>query len=63
MLLFRTHYIEYLVSVISKNKIDPISILDIADVLQELRRRGREFPPRPERCTEFQYKLLCAKVE
>lgn len=58
----RVHYIEYLVGLIGKHKLDPISILDLCEVTQELRRRGIALPERPQSCSEYQYKLICAKV-
>lgn len=62
LVVCRLHYIEYLVGLIGRHKLDPISILDLAEVSQELRRRGKELPERPASCTEHQYRNICAKV-
>lgn len=42
----RPHFVEYLVSVVCKAKIDPLPILDLTDCVQELRRRGLALPDR-----------------
>ncbi|GLG99758.1 Potential E3 ubiquitin-protein ligase ariadne-1 [Gryllus bimaculatus] len=58
----RPHYIEYLVDLISRNKLDPISIFDLVDVQQELKRRGKALPARPINSTDEQYRIICSKV-
>ncbi|CAH0557576.1 unnamed protein product [Brassicogethes aeneus] len=60
--LCRQHYVEYLVGLIGRHKVDPISILDLAEITQELRRRGKQLPERPASCMEFEYKRICAKI-
>ncbi|XP_067001542.2 uncharacterized protein LUBEL isoform X6 [Anabrus simplex] len=60
--LCRLHYIEYLVELITRHKLDPISIFDLVDVQQELRRRGKALPAREASTTDDQYRILCAKV-
>ncbi|XP_049852722.1 E3 ubiquitin-protein ligase lubel isoform X9 [Schistocerca gregaria] len=60
--LCRPHYIEYLVGLVVRNKVDPVSIFDVVDVVQELRRRGKPLPPRAEGATDNQYRQLCAKI-
>lgn len=59
---YRLHYIEYLVGLIGKHKVDPISILDLVEVTQELRRRGRAIADRPAGHSEYQYRVMLSKV-
>lgn len=59
---YRQHYVEYLVSEISKAKIDPLPILDLTDCVQELRRRGIALPERGPWDTDEIYKVMCAEV-
>lgn len=59
---FRTHYVEYLVSTVSKAKIDPLPILDLPDCVQELRRRGIALPERGPWDTDVIYREMCQKV-
>jgi hypothetical protein len=58
----RLHYIEYLVGLIARHKVDPISIFDLTDVQQELRRRGMTLPAKGANTTDDEYRILCAKV-
>lgn len=58
----RTHYVEYLVSTVSKAKIDPLPILDLPDCVQELRRRGIALPERGPWDTDVIYREMCQKV-
>lgn len=58
----RLHYIEYLVGLIGRHKLDPVTILDLVEVSQEIRRRGRTLPDRPDSCSDQQYHSMCAKV-
>ncbi|KAK5645795.1 hypothetical protein RI129_004259 [Pyrocoelia pectoralis] len=60
--LCRLHYIEYLVGLISRYKLDPVTILDLVEVSQEIRRRGRELPDRPDSCSNQEYYNICAKI-
>ncbi|XP_044726520.1 E3 ubiquitin-protein ligase lubel isoform X1 [Chrysoperla carnea] len=60
--LCRTHYIEYLVTIIGRNKLDPISIFDINEICQELRRRGKTLPERGPYDTDPIYRTMCAQV-
>ncbi|KDR18370.1 RING finger protein 31 [Zootermopsis nevadensis] len=60
--LCRLHYIEYLVGLIARHKVDPISIFDLTDVQQELRRRGMALPAKEANTTDDEYRILCAKV-
>lgn len=59
---FRTHYIEYLVKLIAQNKLDPVTILDLTEAQQELRRRGKALPIRASNLSDQDYLTLCAKV-
>ena len=56
------HYVEYLVGVVAKSKIDPLPILDLTDCVQELRRRGIPLPERGPWDTDEIYKGMCAEV-
>ncbi|XP_069698159.1 uncharacterized protein LUBEL isoform X1 [Periplaneta americana] len=60
--LCRLHYIEYLVGLITRYKVDPISVFDLTDVQQELRRRGMALPARGANTTDDDYRILCIKV-
>ncbi|XP_044752367.1 E3 ubiquitin-protein ligase lubel isoform X2 [Coccinella septempunctata] len=60
--LCKLHYIEYLVGLIGRHKLDPVTILDLAEVIQELRRRGKELPERSPSCNDQQYKEICVKI-
>lgn len=58
----RLHYIEYLVGLIGRHKLDPITIMDLVEVTQELRRRGRELPKRDDKINDQDYRQILAKV-
>lgn len=58
----RPHYIEYLVGLIARHKIDPIAIFDLVDVQQEIKRRGKDLPDKGEYTTDEEYRNICAKV-
>lgn len=58
----RTHYVEYLVSVVYQASIDPLPILDLTDCVQELRRRGIALPERGPWDTDPIYREMCQKV-
>ncbi|XP_046675564.1 E3 ubiquitin-protein ligase lubel-like isoform X1 [Homalodisca vitripennis] len=60
--LCRTHFIEYLVKVIGRHKLDPVAIFDLTEVQQELRRRGKPLPIREGGQTDADYTALCAQV-
>lgn len=59
---YRTHYVEYLVSVVAKADIDPLPILDLTDCVQELRRRGIPLPERGPWDTDPIYRKMCQEV-
>lgn len=58
----RTHFVEYLVSIVAKANIDPLPILDLTDCVQELRRRGLQLPERGPWDTDPIYRDMCSKV-
>lgn len=58
----RTHFVEYLVSIVAKANIDPLPILDLTDCVQELRRRGIALPERGPWDTDEIYRGMCQKV-
>lgn len=60
--VYRTHYVEYLVSIVAKANIDPLPILDLTDCVQELRRRGIPLPERGPWDTDEIYRGMCQKV-
>ncbi|XP_064212932.1 E3 ubiquitin-protein ligase lubel isoform X3 [Tribolium castaneum] len=60
--LCRLHYIEYLVGLIGRHKLDPITILDLVEVSQELKRRGKDLPERTASCNDQEYRILCVKI-
>ncbi|XP_039430320.1 E3 ubiquitin-protein ligase lubel isoform X4 [Culex pipiens pallens] len=60
--LCRTHYVEYLVTAVSKAQIDPLPILDLTDCVQELRRRGLPLPERGPWDTDEIYRGMCQKI-
>ncbi|XP_055382033.1 E3 ubiquitin-protein ligase lubel isoform X3 [Condylostylus longicornis] len=60
--LCRQHYVEYLVSEVSKANIDPLPILDLTDCVQELRRRGIPLPERGPWDTDEIYRGMCSKI-
>nr|XP_022902203.1 putative uncharacterized protein DDB_G0282133 isoform X3 [Onthophagus taurus] len=60
--LCRLHYIEYLVGLIGRQRLDPVSILDLVEVCQELRRHGKDVPERTQNSTDREYQQLCAKI-
>lgn len=59
---YRTHYVEYLVSIVAKANIDPLAILDLTDCVQELRRRGIPLPDRGPWDTDPIYRGMCQEV-
>ncbi|CRK97753.1 CLUMA_CG011133, isoform A [Clunio marinus] len=60
--LCRSHYVEYLVSVVYQANIDPLPILDLTDCVQELRRRGIPLPERGPWDTDPIYREMCQKI-
>lgn len=60
--LCRAHYVEYLALLVAKADIDPLSIFDLTDCVQELRRHGHPLPERGPWDTDEIYKNMCAEV-
>lgn len=60
--LCRNHYVEYLAALVAKADIDPLSIFDLTDCVQELRRHGHPLPERGPWDTDEIYKNMCAEV-
>lgn len=58
----RTHYIEYLAKLIHQYKLDPVVIFELNELLQELRRRGKNLPDRSKDATDQLYRDICIKV-
>lgn len=56
----RTHYIEYLAA--QARKLDPIPIMDVAELVAELRRRALPLPERGPWDTDPIYAGMCAEV-
>lgn len=63
MCINRSHYVEYLVSVVYESNLDPLPILDLTDCVQELRRRGIPLPERGPWDTDPIYREMCQKVK
>lgn len=61
--VYRSHYVEYLVSVIYDANLDPLPILDLTDCVQELRRRGIPLPERGPWDTDPIYREMCLNVK
>lgn len=59
----RSHYVEYLVSVVYEAHLDPLPILDLTDCVQELRRRGISLPERGPWDTDPIYREMCQEVK
>lgn len=58
----RIHYVEYLAKLIRKHKIDPVATFDLAEILQEFRRRGKSLPIREPNSFEHEYRRYCIQV-
>lgn len=58
----RTHYVEFLAGLIRKNKIDPLVIFDLTEILQEFRRHGKSLPIRKANSFEHEYRHYCVQV-
>lgn len=62
LLYIRLHYIEYLVGLIGRHKLDPVSVFDLIEVMQELKRHGIQVPDRSPNDTDEVYRVKCSKV-
>lgn len=60
--LHRQHYIEYLVCLINKNNIDPLSIYEGSELIAQLRRMAMDVPERLEDETDAAFYGRCAEV-
>ena len=45
-----------------KRKVDPVTIFDLNDAKQELRRRGKELPAKSNNMSEQDYLKACIQV-
>jgi len=59
---YRQHYIEYLVRLINKNNIDPLSIYEGSELIAQLRRMAMDIPERLEDETDAAFYGRCAEV-
>jgi len=63
VLLSRVHYVEYLCTLIFRNKVEPVSILDVGELKQIFTRSNNHFMPKQRAGEyEFQYKRRLAEV-
>ncbi|KAG7200340.1 hypothetical protein KM043_017799 [Ampulex compressa] len=60
--LCRQHYIEYLAGLVLKGKLDPVTIFDLNEAKQELRRRGKVPPAKDQEMSERDYLEACIQV-
>ncbi|XP_025266217.1 uncharacterized protein LOC105255397 isoform X3 [Camponotus floridanus] len=60
--LCRQHYIEYLAGLVLKGRLDPVTIFDLNDAKQELRRRGKVPPAKDQEMSERDYLEACIQV-
>ncbi|CAL1675934.1 unnamed protein product [Lasius platythorax] len=60
--LCRQHYIEYLAGLALKGRLDPVTIFDLNDAKQELRRRGKVPPAKDQEMSERDYLEACIQV-
>ncbi|XP_014477646.1 PREDICTED: uncharacterized protein LOC106746037 isoform X1 [Dinoponera quadriceps] len=60
--LCRQHYIEYLAGLVLKSRLDPVTIFDLNDAKQELRRRGKVPPAKDQEMSERDYLEACIQV-
>jgi len=60
--LCRLHYIEYLVNLIVKNKLDPVVAMDVKDLALELERNKLKTPENMPYENEDQYKAKLKKM-
>ncbi|XP_057337536.1 E3 ubiquitin-protein ligase lubel-like isoform X1 [Microplitis mediator] len=60
--LCRQHYVEYLAGLVLKSKLDPVTIFDLNETKQELRRRGKVPPIKAQEMSEQDYLRACIQV-
>lgn len=58
----RNHYVEYLCSIIRKEKIDSLPILGVDDLEIVVRRANKRMPPRPYSILEGVYREYLLEV-
>lgn len=58
----RQHYIEYLVNLINKNNVDPVSAYEGSELIAQLRRMALDIPERLENETDAEFYGRCAQV-
>ncbi|KAG8036853.1 hypothetical protein G9C98_004175 [Cotesia typhae] len=56
------HYVEYLAGLVLKSKLDPVTIFDLNETKQELRRRGKVPPIKAQEMSEQDYLRTCIQV-
>lgn len=61
-LLLRSHYKEYLVNIINKNKVDPVFIMDISEMIRLIEREEKTPPQRKPTYQESQYRKKLIQV-
>ena len=59
---FRVHYTEYLCSLVFRNNVDPVSLLDLGELKQVFARANHFMPKQRPGEYEFQYKKRLAQV-
>ena len=60
--MFRPHYVEYLCSLIFRNSIEVIDLLEIGEVKAVFTRSGKFLPKQRPGEYEFQYRKRLAQV-
>lgn len=60
--LLRSHYKEYLVNIINKNKVDPVFIMDISEMIRLIEREEKNPPQRKPTYQESQYRKKLIQV-
>ena len=58
----RVHYTEYLCSLVFRNNVDPVSLLDLGELKQVFARANHFMPKQRPGEYEFQYKKRLAEV-
>ncbi|XP_066586351.1 microtubule-associated protein futsch [Prorops nasuta] len=60
--LCRQHYVEYLAGLVLNGKLDPVTIFDLNEAKQELRRRGKVPPAKDQEMSERDYLDACIQI-
>lgn len=61
-LLLRSHYKEYLVNLINRNKVDPVYIMDVSEMIRLIEREEKTPPQRKPTYQESQYRKKLIQV-